>query len=71
MWNNEHTQVHTHTSLCRPTTDQGEVQADTHTSLMIYTMRMRGDDRFCSPKHSYSFLPDQNTATVESLLNIN
>lgn len=40
-WGLAHT--HTHNCVhCRPGTDQGEVQADTHTSLMIYVMRMRG-----------------------------
>lgn len=30
----------------------------------------RGADRFCSPKHSYSFLLDQNTAAAAGLMYI-
>ena len=66
-----HTHTHTHTDAavrCMPGTDQGGVQADTQTSLMIYFMRMRRADRFCSLKHSYSFLLDQNTDAAEGLM---
>lgn len=44
-------------------------KADTHSALMIYVMRMRRADRFCSQKH-YSFLLDQGAATAEGLMHI-
>lgn len=67
---NAHTfTLHVHAAInCRPGTDQGGVQADTHTSLKIYVMGMRRADRFCSPKHFYSSLLDQKTHTAEGLM---